>query len=201
MWVAPSPLFSRRRGPNIKNFGWGLKWGVSGAFLFVYVLFALLSNLRTFVCNCKLCTFMAFLGTLFKENFRHKMTTIVGNRGQWWTSTLSPHLLSPHLDFPSWLENCNPGLKSSILIDNFNPGVSIWAALQVYRKGLDRQCHPRSNLVSQTLHHLSRATAVTLHSCRIFRLMFSQCRTRIALHPLKSLKKSPVAPFWGGVAP
>ena len=33
------------------------------------------------------------------------MTTTVGNRGQLWTSTLSPHLLSPHLDFPemySW---------------------------------------------------------------------------------------------------
>ena len=30
----------------------------------------------------------------------HKMTTIVGNRGQLWTSTLSPHLLSPYLDFP-----------------------------------------------------------------------------------------------------
>ena len=28
------------------------------------------------------------------------MTTIVGNRGQLWTSTLSPHLESPHLDFP-----------------------------------------------------------------------------------------------------
>ena len=28
------------------------------------------------------------------------MTTIVGNRGQLWTSTLSPHLPSPHLDFP-----------------------------------------------------------------------------------------------------
>ena len=29
------------------------------------------------------------------------MTPIVGNRGQVWTSTLSPHLLSPHLDFPN----------------------------------------------------------------------------------------------------
>ena len=28
------------------------------------------------------------------------MTTIVRNRRQLWTSTLSPHLLSPHLDFP-----------------------------------------------------------------------------------------------------
>ena len=34
--------------------------------------------------------------------------------------------------------------------------------------------------------------------CRIFRLTFSQCRMRIALHPLKCLKKGPVAPFGGG---
>ena len=39
-------------------------------------------------------------GPLSKGNFRHEMTTIVGNRGQLWTSALSPHLLSPHLDFP-----------------------------------------------------------------------------------------------------
>ena len=39
-------------------------------------------------------------GSLSKGNIRHKMTTIVGNRGQLWTSTLSPHLLSPRLDFP-----------------------------------------------------------------------------------------------------
>ena len=32
------------------------------------------------------------------------MTTILGNRGQLWTSTLSPHLQSPHLDFPENLE-------------------------------------------------------------------------------------------------
>ena len=31
------------------------------------------------------------------------MTTIVGNRAQLWTSALSPHLLSPHLDFPDKL--------------------------------------------------------------------------------------------------
>ena len=53
-------------------------------------------------------------------------------------------------------------------------------------------------LVAQTLHHLCRATAVALHWFRIFRLMFSQCRTRIALHPLTCLKEGPVAPFWGG---
>ena len=34
-------------------------------------------------------------------------TTIVGNRGQLWTSTLSPHLPSPHLDFPEmWMRSC-----------------------------------------------------------------------------------------------
>ena len=33
------------------------------------------------------------------------MMTIVGNRGQLWTSALSPHLESPHLDFP---ENTRP---------------------------------------------------------------------------------------------
>ena len=36
--------------------------------------------------------------------------------------------------------------------------------------------------------------------CRICRLTFSQCRTRIALHPLKCLKDGPVAPVWGVVA-
>ena len=41
MWVVPSPLFSRRRGPHIKNLGWGPKWGMWGAFLYVYVLFSL----------------------------------------------------------------------------------------------------------------------------------------------------------------
>ena len=36
-------------------------------------------------------------GPLSKGNFCRKMATIVGNRGQLWTSILSPHLLSPHL--------------------------------------------------------------------------------------------------------
>ena len=49
-------------------------------------------------------------------------------------------------------------------------------------------------LVAQMLHHLCRATAVALQLCRIFRLMFSQCRTRIALHPLKCLCRT----LWGG---
>ena len=56
--------------------------------------------------------------------------------------------------------------------------------------------------VAQRLHHLCRATAVALHWCHNFRLMFSQCRTSIALHPLKCLKKVLSHPFWGGgVAP
>ena len=41
-----------------------------------------------------------FLGPLCTGNFRHKMTTIIGNRGQLWTRSLRPHLLSPHLDLP-----------------------------------------------------------------------------------------------------
>ena len=46
----------------------------------------------------QLCTFVTVFGPLSNGNSRHKMTTIVGNHGQVWTSTLSPHLLSPHLD-------------------------------------------------------------------------------------------------------
>ena len=41
--------------------------------------------------------FYGLFGPVSKGNFRHKMTTIVGNRGQLWTSTLSLHLLSPQL--------------------------------------------------------------------------------------------------------
>ena len=47
----------------------------------------------------QLCTLGPF-GPLFKGCFCRRMTTILGNRGQLWTSSLSPHLLSPHLDFP-----------------------------------------------------------------------------------------------------
>ena len=57
---------------------------------------ATLGNLRTVVHNCALL----WPFCLSKGNFRRKMTTIVGNRGQLWTSALSPHLESPHLDFP-----------------------------------------------------------------------------------------------------
>ena len=46
MWVAPSPLFSRRRGPHIKNFEVGSEMGMSGAFLYVYVLVSLLTDCR-----------------------------------------------------------------------------------------------------------------------------------------------------------
>ena len=53
--------------------------------------------------------FCGLFGPLSEGNFRHKMTTIVGNRGQLWTSTLSPHLESPHLDFPDF---CNPNVFS-----------------------------------------------------------------------------------------
>ena len=46
----------------------------------------------------QLWTFVALnFVPLSKGNFRRKMTTIAGNRGQLWTSTLRPHLLSPSL--------------------------------------------------------------------------------------------------------
>ena len=38
-------------------------------------------------------------------------------------------------------------------------------------------------LVAQTLHQGCRATAVALHLCSICGLVFSQCRTIVALHP------------------
>ena len=71
---------------------WGLcKWGFK----------ATLCNLRTIVYNCaQICGLFGFPS---KGNLRHEMTTIVGNRGQLWTSTLSPYLQSPHLDFSALL--------------------------------------------------------------------------------------------------
>ena len=36
--------FPGERGPHIKNFRWGPNWGVSGTFLYVYVLFLLLRS-------------------------------------------------------------------------------------------------------------------------------------------------------------
>ena len=68
------------------------KWGLSnGGFK------ATLCNLHTIV---HICALLWPFGPLSKGNFCHKMTTMVGNRGQLRTSTLSPHLQSPHLDFP-----------------------------------------------------------------------------------------------------
>ena len=49
--------------------------------------------------------FCGHFGPLSEGNFHRKMTTIVGNRGQLWTSSLSPHLLSPHFDFPDIVGN------------------------------------------------------------------------------------------------
>ena len=63
----------------------------------------------------------------------------------------------------------------------------------------------RSPCATWALSHLSGSNDTPLVSCysfhatlcRIFCLTFSQCRTRIALHPLKCLKKGPVAPVCG----
>ena len=63
-----------------------LKWGLRPLSVFC-------AQSSTIVQICGL------LGPLFKENFRRTVTAIVGNRGQLWTSTLSPHLQSPHSDF------------------------------------------------------------------------------------------------------
>ena len=55
-------------------------------------------------------------------------------------------------------------------------------------------------LVAQAPHHLCRATLLALHFVAWFALCtFSQCRTRIALHPLKCLQKALSQP-WGGVS-
>ena len=45
---------------------------------------------------------------------------------------------------------------------------------------------------------MSRYSCRRATLCRIFRLTSSQCRTRIALHPLKSLKKRPCRTRLGG---
>ena len=82
-----------------------LKWGLK----------ATLCNLCTIVCNC------ALSWPFVKGKIRRKMTTILGNRGQLWTSTLSPHLQSTHLDFPDKtskiVKNCQNIF--SICFDNF----------------------------------------------------------------------------------
>ena len=69
-----------------------LKWGLSNGGL--RRLSAICAQSSTIVHFC------GHFGPLSEGNFRRKTTTIVGNRGQLWTSSLSPHLLSPHLDFP-----------------------------------------------------------------------------------------------------
>ena len=83
--------------PETLDGGWSVrftvsKWGLSNGGL---------RRLST-ICaqSCTIVHFCGLFGPLSEGNFRHKMTTIVGNRGQLWTSTLSPHLESPHLDFP-----------------------------------------------------------------------------------------------------
>ena len=68
------------------------KWGLSNGGL--RPLSAICTQSSTIVHFCGL------FAPLSKGKFRYKTTTIVGNRGQLWTTTLSPHLLSPHLDFP-----------------------------------------------------------------------------------------------------
>ena len=76
------------------------EWGLSNGGL--RPLSAICTQSSTIVHFCGL------FGPLSKGNFRHKMTTIVGNRGQLRTSTLSPHLLSPHLDFPKNFHKIHP---------------------------------------------------------------------------------------------
>ena len=44
-----------------------------------------------------------------KGNSRGKMRTNDRDCGRLWTSTLSPHLLSPHLDFPDVESSARPG--------------------------------------------------------------------------------------------
>ena len=63
-----------------ENLNGALKWG-------------LVAQLSTIVHFC------GRLGPLSKGNFRHKMTTIVGNRGQLWTSTLPLGTKSLHSKF------------------------------------------------------------------------------------------------------
>ena len=64
---------------------------------------ALKEGLKTTSCNLRTighnCALLWHVWALSKGNFRHKMTTIVGNRGQLWISTLSPHVLSSPFRF------------------------------------------------------------------------------------------------------
>ena len=81
-----------RRPPSQNDTSGKSKWGLSNG------------GLRPLSAICaqssRVMHFCGPFGPLSKGNFRRKTTTIVGNRGQLWTSTLSPHLLSPYLDFP-----------------------------------------------------------------------------------------------------
>ena len=78
-----------------------------------------------------------------------------------------------------------------------NVAAELWTWIVTARVGGERSENrlraPLFYLVAQTLHQGCRATAVALHLCSIFGLMFSQCRTTVALHPWKGLKKGTVA--------
>ena len=102
-----SPGTSVKFQPLAERFLGKSKWGLSNGGL--RPLSAICPQSSTVVHFCGL------FGPLSKGNFRHKMTTIVGNRGQLWTSALSPHLLSPHLDFPEILK----AKKSQMFLNMF----------------------------------------------------------------------------------
>ena len=125
-----------------------LKWGLKPTHC----------NLRTIVYNCALL--WPFLGPFLRANFRRKMTTIVGYRGQLWTSTLSPHLLSPHLDFPE-CENWPSALSCTFswaleklpwaLEKESSWGPSGWCVL--HRKRLNLRGHFRGHLCVHSRVH------------------------------------------------
>ena len=75
----PLPPFSGMC-PKQKHIKWGLKNTLNK--LVHRIVYGILGG----------TLFMCPFSPLSKGNFRRKMTTIVGNRGQLWTSTLSPHL-------------------------------------------------------------------------------------------------------------
>ena len=62
-----------------------------------------------------------------------KKSPIIGNRGQLWTSALSPHLLSPHLDFPKLRGQQEPHLKFSLMFHwfGFRPECTAVSAIQL----------------------------------------------------------------------
>ena len=110
-WSAQSWIFAHEKQSNDTRGGWKTyrtrggpkplfsgksKWGLSNGG--VRPRSAVSAQSSTTVRFCGL------FGPLSKGSFRHKTSTIIGNRGQLWTSTLSPHLLSPHLDLPDFWE-------------------------------------------------------------------------------------------------